>query len=402
MPDDYHDFDPDPTPRAQPPEPEGGFMAGFGLDPDVEEKVPEDLWLDPAETIARMAYEGDPVQTGFAPIDRVCRRGGIPPGRLVIIGGPPSSGKTTLVAQIIVKMSERIPCFALFQDEGRGPAAARIGTMLGVDIETIEERPQVAGGQVKDRMGERVIRLLKPDAETSCAKGVVDYANAHRNGDEPALIVLDSLQKVPSWPPDMRAGEIPEWQQVKKLVTDTRNWAEEHRLIFLFTSEAVTGLFREKDESKNVTAMSGYGGGRSAIYASDLALMLSLPDEETGIVTTRIVKNRLKRLRGDQGPLKFSIRYDGDTARMAEVDAEAAEQAEVQAGAVRLRPIVQKAHQVLHANIEGLSSGQLVELCRPARRQDIFAALKTLVAEQKVYTVAKGKSVTYFAKQGVS
>ncbi len=273
-----------------------------------------DLWLPPDAVIAAMANEGDPIPTGFAPLDRQFRRGGITPGRIVTIGGEPYSGKTTVIAAIALHVSQKIPVFALFSDEGRSQAAIRMGVMLGVPLSDLEDRPALAAPRVAEAMGERTLHLLKPDTEDSHAEAVVAYAREKTPPGMPALIVLDSVQTIP------RSGEVDEDERlgIKAFMKACRKWAPENRFVFLLASQANRESYKYRAGAKNTRKMASFSGSAAIEFMSDVALVVGERNEQK-VAPVEIVKNRLGSVES------FSIRYDDESGRMLEVDGPAAE-----------------------------------------------------------------------------
>jgi len=353
-----------------------------------------DLWLPPDAVIAAMANDGDPVPTGWAPLDRQLRGGGIPPGRVVVIGGPPFSGKTTVVCSAALKMSERMPVFGLFSDEGRTQAAVRFAVMLGIPLAEIDADPAGSSARVKEILGERSIHLLKPDTENSYAENVVAQARKLTSPGEPALIILDSVQTVLTKRPD--ENEAPESPRLaaKRLVMACRAWADELRYTFILTSQANRGFYRSKKDDENSAAIAAFSESGAIEYMADIALVLSLPDEQSEIVKVRFVKNRLK------GSIKsFQQRYSAETGQMAEVDDQAAEDAEHEAATARLAPIKAAVMRILAKSSDGLSTANLAEMSGK-RKADIVAAVQSLEGERLVFSQKSGRQILWFQVAG--
>ena len=353
-----------------------------------------DLWLPPDAVIAAMANDGDPVPTGWAPLDRQLRGGGIPPGRVVVIGGPPFSGKTTVVCAMALEMSKRMPVFALFSDEGRTQAAVRFAVMLGIPLAEIDANPSDSSLRLKEMLGERSIYLLKPDTDESYADNVVAKARALLAPGEPALIVLDSVQTVlAKRPDDTDAPESPRLA-AKRLVMSCRSWADESRFTFLLTSQANRAFYRSKKDDENSAAIAAFSESGAIEYMADVALVLSLPDEESEIVKVRFVKNRLK------GTAKsFQQRYSEDMGQMVEVDDLVVEDAAREAAAARLAPIRAAVMRLLGKSSEGLSTAHLAEMSGK-RKADIVAAIQALEGEKLVFSQKSSRQILWFQVAG--
>jgi DNA repair protein RadA/Sms len=85
--------------------------------------------LDPGgETDARIA-------TGLPGLDRVLG-GGLVPGSVVLLAGPPGIGKSTLVLQLLGSLGRSSPCVLASGEESRAQVARR-ATRLGIDREGV-------------------------------------------------------------------------------------------------------------------------------------------------------------------------------------------------------------------------------------------------------------------------
>ncbi len=116
--------------------------------------------------------------TGFGEIDRVLG-GGIVPGSLVLLGGEPGIGKSTLVAQI--------------------------ADAIGQNYQTVYASGEESAGQVKARL-ERLkcnLKNIKFISETN-----VDKIIASANSAKPDVLIIDSIQTVYSSLIPAEAGSI--------------------------------------------------------------------------------------------------------------------------------------------------------------------------------------------------
>jgi KaiC/GvpD/RAD55 family RecA-like ATPase len=326
------------------------------IPPPPDEK-PSDQWLTLDAVIASMANDGDPVPTGWAPLDRQLRNGGVTPGRIVTIGGPPFSGKTTVVAAIALHVAQRIPVFALFSDEGRSQAGIRMGVQLGAPLADLERDPANAAKLIRDELlGERTLHLSKPDTEEATAEAVVAYARKHVPAGSPAMIVLDSAQTIPK---GAETAEDNPRLALKAFMKSCRAWAADLGWIFLLTSQSNRASYRHKRGEENSLAIASFSESAAVEFLSDVALVLGTPSEQE-IVPVEFVKNRLKGTKKN-----FNVRYDEATGRMLEVDgATASDQKEKIKSEQHERTISNLADAIL-AQLRkrgGLSGRQVAEL----------------------------------------
>lgn len=367
----------------------GSTLAGL----KTEHALPPDLDLTPDAVLAKMAKDGDPVPTGFAPLDARVRRGGIPPGRVVSIGGPPFVGKTTVVAGIALHVAQRLPVFALFSDEGRSQAAVRMAVMLGIPLEDIETDPGAAAPLLLERLGERSITLRKPESDFATAEDLFDFAQS-RVGDEAALVLLDSIQTIPARR-DMDAGS--EREAYKAFMRLCRDRSPNR--IVLLTSQSNRASYRSRKSDENSNAIASFSGTAAIEFLSDVALVMSLPDEASDIVKIEVVKNRLVspsvRL-----PRAFHIQYSPETGTMLEVDEASREVADTNAKAARLKPTCDAVVKLL----TGIAERSGADLERRLRGKgkgfgstSVRAAIESLVSAQKVTELFRdGKGGGYF------
>ena len=344
-----------------------------------------------------MASEGEPVRTGFTPVDDRLRRGGMTAGRLLCIGGPPFAGKTTIIVDIALTMSEKIPVFALFQDEGRTQAAVRMGVMLGVPLDEIETQPAVAAPIVAERTGERSIYLIDPESELGNVEAIFDYVAALVPKSDTAAIILDSIQTIPARPDTDLSRER---EAIKDFMRIARGRAASDRRIVITSSQSNRASYRSRRSEENTVGISNFSGSASIEFLFDMGLSLSLPDENSDVVRVEVVKNRLGHFKKRVARI-FHIRYDNDSGKMLEIDEASVEAANADAAIARLKPVKDKILTLLQSKPGGLSGTKLQELSG-VRRTDIFASLKSLVTDKKIYPETKGRNVVYIIDPGYS
>lgn len=182
----------------------------------VEESRPVSVKRVPASHSALLYSEIDSQNdsrqsTGIAEFDRVLG-GGIVPGSLVLIGGDPGIGKSTLLLQAAEKISHLI------------------GDVVYVSGEESERQIKLRG----ERLGLDPNRLyLLPE---TCLERVFDEVERVR----PAAIVVDSVQTVYSEKLDSAPGSV---SQIREVASQLLLYAKQHAVaVFLIGHVTKDGL----------------------------------------------------------------------------------------------------------------------------------------------------------------
>jgi predicted ATP-dependent serine protease len=338
----------------------------WGKEPEVDDA------LELADVIAGLAHQGDPIPTGFPPVDRVLRRGGFPPGRLLAIIGPPGAGKTILCTMMLNAMSARLPTLGLFADEGRDEAAIKLGQQLGYEQETLER-----GGSpgLIERIRERLAgTFLLPDPEApqaSIRRAVERLATFGPEGAKNKLLILDSIQTIRLTP---NQEDSPDTREAITAATYAfRSQLKRRQWLGIVTAQAQREHYRAKKTADQTHPLAAAAGSRAIEFASDFCLVFGIPDDED-VVKVWITKNRL----GKKGI--FYLKLDRVRASLIEVDENAMQESE----RLEAEKLAKGRREKLYGPIErelarspGLTRGQLGEAL-PGRKQDLLGALAEL------------------------
>jgi DNA repair protein RadA/Sms len=103
--------------------------------------------------------------SGIGEFDRVCG-GGLVPGSAVLVGGDPGIGKSTLLLQVLAKLSKIMPCAYISGEES---------------VDQVRLRAQRLG------LGDAPLQL-------AATNNVREIVASMQTGDAPAIIVIDSIQ----------------------------------------------------------------------------------------------------------------------------------------------------------------------------------------------------------------
>jgi KaiC/GvpD/RAD55 family RecA-like ATPase len=329
------------------------------------------------EVLVDLATEGEPVPTGFPPLDRQFRRGGLIPGSILVIGGPPHTGKTTLAEQIGLHMAKTMPVVALFADEGVKPAARRAALMCHIPEHILDAQPARAVELAKAALAEHSFTLWPTEATAATASAVVAYV-VEKFAGMPAVVILDSIQTIPMSDDDDASSPR---LAAKALVSQCRRWASAHSITFILTSQSNRASYRSKKSDDNSEAIASFSETGAIEYMADVALVLALPDDSE-IVQAKLVKNRLKG-----SGKSFSIRFSPKTYSMLEADDAEIESATILANSEKLIPVKKEIKSLLEKHHE--LSGKEIEDLASGRASYIRDALKSMVHHDHSLTQIK-------------
>ncbi|MFC1796682.1 DNA repair protein RadA, partial [Pseudomonadota bacterium] len=138
----------------------------------------------------------DRMQVGVGELDRVLG-GGIVPGSVILLGGDPGIGKSTLLLQLVASMSGRLPSLYITGEESLEQLGMR-GRRLGLDMDGI--------------------RCL---TETS-----VEQIIGHASAEKPRLMIVDSIQTAYSEELASAPGSV---TQIRESAASLVRWAKENQ-----------------------------------------------------------------------------------------------------------------------------------------------------------------------------
>jgi len=160
----------------------------------------------------RLAEVGDAdlerIETGISELDRVLG-GGLVPGSLVLIGGEPGIGKSTLILQALAKLSRRHRSLLVTGEESAAQVRARAARLGGPDGTACDE-----------------VEVL---AETRL-EAVIAALEAHR----PAVCAIDSVQTLDSELIDSAPGSV---AQVRGATSALMRVAKERGIALLLVGQ---------------------------------------------------------------------------------------------------------------------------------------------------------------------
>lgn len=320
------------------------------------------------QVLRGLASQGKPIPTGFPPLDRQCRGGGIPPGRVVLIGGPPEAGKTTLLCQMVNHLALTMPVFCLFKDEGRDQAVVRIAQQLGYPRELLEAGDEDTVARVEERlsMAGAVMEFADPDEPGMSLEAAIDEMAVRMPSDGgPRVLAIDSVQTVLPWKKENADNER---TQLIELMDAARPAAREENLLILMTSQVSRGFYQSKDVSARSNASAAFLGSSRMEFGADVAIVLHPPNQD-GVSRCEVTKNRLR-----VGPTTpFSVRMNYADARIVEVDGAGAEEESEKKARASVDDAKRKIVETLKQHRGGLKGTALFELCGGTRSTHLSA-----------------------------
>ncbi len=128
--------------------------------------------------------------------------GGLVPGSLVLLGGEPGIGKSTLVLQTVLKMTDK----RVLLRQWRGECAA-------VEVACRPFGAKGAGGKADGREGFLSRSSCMVVCETS-----LDQIFLHVRNEQPQLLVIDSIQTIMTEAVDSSPGSISQVRECAALL----------------------------------------------------------------------------------------------------------------------------------------------------------------------------------------
>ncbi len=137
----------------------------------------------------------DRMATGVAELDRVLG-GGIVPGSVILLGGDPGIGKSTLLIQLVAALAGRFPSL------------------------------YITGEESLEQLGMRARRLeLSLDGIRCLTETSVEQILGHAGSEKPRLMVVDSIQTVYTEALASAPGSV---AQIRESASALVRWAKEH------------------------------------------------------------------------------------------------------------------------------------------------------------------------------
>jgi KaiC/GvpD/RAD55 family RecA-like ATPase len=274
-------------------------------------------WKTPAERALLIGYAGPRLATSLPTLNRATR-GGIPPtGKVIVIGGAPGAGKTSLACQEAFAWACTGICVTMLcADEDADGILTRIGQSLGIPRDLLERADDAARVELAEHMrAAPTFELVDAEEEEGATLELVaERLAARRQGTEPAVLVIDSLQTVAA---EAASKARDSREQINLTLKTIKKLAKRFRLTVIATSELGRAAYRETQaKNKEVNLLSAFKESGAIEYGVTLAIVLRGLDEGEATIEAVIVKNRLG---GPRDKPSIELKMDADRAQLVEV-----------------------------------------------------------------------------------
>jgi KaiC/GvpD/RAD55 family RecA-like ATPase len=339
----------------------------------------------PVAVLRKSQSQGDPIPTGLPVLDARLR-GGMRPGKALVIGGTPFAGKTALGIQI-VKAAVDNGCVAacLMADEGRESAVIRLGQQLGYARADLESGHDSTLDAMERDLAGRAILFPDPDDEGNLTIEGVAEALVAAYPDRRKILLVDSVQTVRTRRPERDQPSLRE--RVMENARTARRLAVEYGLVTIYTSEVNRGWYRNRKVEDRSTDLAAFAEARIE-FSGDTLLLLRANDEDPDLVEIRIPKNRL----GTRQP--FFLRMQQQRSLFAVVDGDPSAAQRDAAEEQLIEKQVQAILQALQKS-PGLTQTHLKEVVG-GNRQAFLAALRRVKDSGVVTWKPDGRSIRHY------
>jgi DNA repair protein RadA/Sms len=186
----------------------------------------------------------DRISVGIGELDRVLG-GGIVPGSVILLGGDPGIGKSTLLIQLVAALSEQFPSL------------------------------YITGEESLEQLGMRARRLeLSLDGIRCLTETSIEQILGHAAGEKPRLMVVDSIQTVFTEALTSAPGSI---AQIRESAAALVRWAKENHCCVILVG--------------HVTKQGALAGPRVLEHMVDAVLYFE-SDGDSRYRVVRAIKNR--------------------------------------------------------------------------------------------------------------
>jgi RecA/RadA recombinase len=344
--------------------------------PHKEEAAPKPpTWKTPAVRALLLGNKGVRIPLGIDTLDKACR-GGLLTGKVVIIGGAPGAGKTTLAAQKALELAQGgVHVAILAADEEADGLLIRIGQNLSLSREDLESGNDAAKRQLSEWVKPLPLMLFDSD-EDEVTIEIVAAELAKGAKGAPSALFIDSIQTARS--AGSNSADSPR-ARADEIMRAVKQAAKQYGHLVIALREVSRGWYRTASDRIDPLAAFKESGGIE--YGAAVAIAMANVKGEDDLVDVVIAKNR----QGQKPPFRVMLSFA--RARFSEVPIEPDEpEDEDEREAAR----IEKArNRVLFALAKVSTLTSKTAVCKRARgnRKDNMKAFDELVVEGLVVLV---------------
>jgi KaiC/GvpD/RAD55 family RecA-like ATPase len=336
--------------------------------------------ISPADRVRELAKLGPVMRlpTCLPTLDGDCR-GGLPARRLVVFGGAPGAGKTSLATYLGWNWAKAgTPVAFLAVDEGPEGVLMRIAQLEGINPDRIEEREPEALDRLASLIAEVPMVLVdSEDASGSVEAIAMMLAAIPTTG--PRVLIVDSLQTVRAAGTETAKDAR---ERVDTVVRALQAAREKYGFLVIATCELSRGAYRSRSVAEAINDLAAFKESGGIEYAAQTALVLRSVPDEASLVDVTVPKNRAYK----RNP--FRLRMDHRTTSFAEIEAPAAEPTGSD-GANRFARIRAKIMKAC-AQLSDLNSATKIATAVGGEKAFTLRVIKALIEDGDLAMVGRG------------
>jgi len=319
------------------------------------------------------------IKTGIATLDEA-GRGGLPIGKLIVFGGAPGSGKTTLDNQIAWTAGKAgVHVTVLAADEDADGLLIRIGQAEGLDREELEAGDPEARQALADVLKNYPNFVLIDADEDGATVEEASEELKNRRGGGPSLLMVDSIQTARVV--GIEAADVPR-ARIDMVMTALKRAAKRDNHLVLAPCELARGAYRSQNAADRIDDLAAFKESGGIEYGASMALVLRTVPEQDGVVDVSMPKNRLGR------KLPFRLSLNHETATFREVDRPAPE--DDIAWPSKMQAVKDAVLKCVSKTIQPINSGSEIQRRIHKGKSLTLKAIRELVEEGQIATDSKG------------
>ena len=271
-------------------------------DADAEGRAPAATARPIAEIVASLATAASIVRlpTGIPTLD-ACMRGGIPSQRLVVIGGAPGAGKTSIVTRLGYAWArEGVTVGMLCADEGPEGIVDRVSLYESCKRTLLEAGNTEEWARLATAVQDLPLILDGGDMTIEAMAALV----RERAGTAPAVLIVDSIQTARA---EREASDRADRRaEIDRVVSALKRARTVHGLLVVATCELARAFYRSAALASQLNPLAAFKESGSIEYAAQTAIVLTTPKGQSDIIDATVAKNRGYR----KDPFRLALHAD--------------------------------------------------------------------------------------------